>query len=217
MRFDALTRLVHRLFGRTREFSSERYWRERYAAGGNSGAGSYDRFAEHKARVLNDFVARHRVESVVEFGCGDGNQLRYARYPAYLGLDVSPQAIARCRGLFAADPSKRFALLQESQEERAELAMSLDVIYHLVEDVVFDAYMRRLFASATRFVAIYSSDSESMPGPSAPHVRHRRYSDWIAAHAPAWALLEHVPNEFPYNGDPLSSTFAEFRFFRPIG
>jgi hypothetical protein len=35
---------------------------------------------------------------------------------------------------------------------RAELGLSLEVIFHLVEDDVFDVYMRHLFASATRFV-----------------------------------------------------------------
>jgi hypothetical protein len=41
---------------------------------------------------------------------------------------------------------------------RFDLELSLDVIYHLVEDEVFDAYMRSLFAHAGRFVVIYSSN-----------------------------------------------------------
>src|SRR5215207_6091130 len=55
---------------------SEDYWITRYATGGNSGAGSYNKLAEYKAEVLNDFVKRHNVESVIEYGCGDGNQLK---------------------------------------------------------------------------------------------------------------------------------------------
>jgi SAM-dependent methyltransferase len=214
LRLTALRDFLGRMFGKPRNFSSRQYWIERYALGGNSGAGSYERFAEHKARVLNDLVARHGIGSVIEFGCGDGNQLRYARYPAYLGLDISPLAIARCRELFAGDATKRFELLDMPDPEQADLALSLDVIYHLVEDRVFDDYMRRLFASARRFVAIYSSDSDAVSGPAAPHVRHRRFSAWIASNAPGWVLHERIPNEFPYDGNPLTSTFAEFHIYR---
>lgn len=56
------------------------YWEQRYRQAGNSGAGSYGRLAEFKAEVLNEFVARHSIGSVVEFGSGDGNQLTLAKY-----------------------------------------------------------------------------------------------------------------------------------------
>ena len=45
----------------------------------------------------------------------------------------------------------------------ADLALSLDVIYHLTEDTVFEAYMRHLFAAGSRFVIIYATDRE-IPG-----------------------------------------------------
>src|ERR1700744_3995435 len=77
--------------------SSSSYWESRYASGGNSGVGSYAQFARFKADVLNTFVAEHKVQSVIEFGCGDGNQLKLAAYPKYLGLDVSETIVAKCR------------------------------------------------------------------------------------------------------------------------
>lgn len=69
-------------------------------AGGNSGVGSYGMFAEFKAGVINDFVSMNNIQSVVEFGCGDGNQLKLANYPIYKGYDVSKAAVASCRKLF---------------------------------------------------------------------------------------------------------------------
>jgi hypothetical protein len=39
-------------------------------------------------------VAERRIRSVIEFGCGDGNQLGLMRYPSYLGLDIEPCAAA---------------------------------------------------------------------------------------------------------------------------
>ena len=46
---------------------SAAYWDARYRAGGNSGAGSYGRLAAFKAEVLNEFVRRRGIRSIVEF------------------------------------------------------------------------------------------------------------------------------------------------------
>lgn len=191
---------------------SEEYWIERYRDGGNSGAGSYNRLAEFKAEVLNDFVATYHVQDVIEFGCGDGNQLTLSRYPAYLGLDVSPHAIARCRERFAGDASKSFALMHDYAGQMAQLAMSLDVIYHLTEDEVFATYMRTLFGAARDYVVIYSSDKDEPHTPSA-HVRHRQFTRWVRTHAPGWRLLRHIPNRYPYTGDNDTGSLADFYIY----
>jgi hypothetical protein len=194
---------------------SSDYWEQRYRAGGTSGAGSYGRLAEFKAEILNDFVAREGIASIVEFGCGDGAQLALAQYPDYLGIDVAQTSIALCRARFAEDRAKRFLLAGAVAEEIGsfDLALSLDVIYHLVEDAVFDAYMRQLFASSHRFVAIYASDTARAT--DSPHVRHRNFTSWIERHAPDWQLAEHVPNRYPYDpAAPEETSFAEFYFFR---
>lgn len=186
------------------------YWRWRYAAGRDSGAGSYGRFAEFKAEVLNATFKELGIGSAIEFGCGDGNQLALLEVPTYLGLDVSPLAIERCRSAFRDQPGRRFAPLEAYAGEQADCALSLDVIYHLVEDAVYEDYMRRLFGAARRCVVIYSSDEDAMDG-GAPHVRHRRFSAWVARHADGeWMLLRHVPNRYPFRGDAGEGSFADF-------
>ena len=35
---------------------SKHYWEDRYASGGNSGSGSYNKLAEFKSEVINAFV-----------------------------------------------------------------------------------------------------------------------------------------------------------------
>lgn len=199
-----------RLFRRS-GFSSASYWKDRYAAGGNSGPGSYGELANFKAAVLNRFVQDRAVTSVIEFGCGDGNQLAIANYPAYTGIDVSPLAVQACRERFKDDPSKQFLLASEDDGRQAGLALSLDVVFHLVEDAVFDAYMRRLFEAGTQYVIVYSSDEDKPVDPLAPHVRHRRFTHWVeremAAH---WTLLERIPNALPYNGDYRTTSFCDF-------
>ena len=49
-----------------------------YASGGSSGPGSYGRLAAGKADFLNRFVEDHQIKTVLEIGCGDGNQLSLA-------------------------------------------------------------------------------------------------------------------------------------------
>lgn len=195
----------------TRPFtSSEEYWEQRYAEGGDSGVGSYGKFREFKASFLNDFVARNGIRTVIELGCGDGSQLELAEYPTYTGFDVSPTAVARCRERYAGERTKTFRLIAESDGDTAELALSLDVLYHLVEDRVFESYMERLFRAGQRYVVIYSSNCEPADAPRVPHVRHRKFTDWVAENKPGWALLEQAPNPYPYAGDYTQGTRSEF-------
>jgi hypothetical protein len=147
---------------------------------------------------------------VIEFGCGDGNQLTLAKYPAYLGFDLSETAISKCRELFAGDASKNFRSMADYKGEKADVALSLDVIYHLVEDDAFENYMRTLFASSNRYVIIYSSDSNDNRGYEGTYIRHRKFTGWIRQNFPNWKLIEHIPNKYPYQGDYTQGSFAEF-------
>jgi len=192
---------------------STEYWRQRYESGGNSGAGSYNVLAEFKAEVLNSFVRGNNIETVIEYGCGDGNQLRLLKYPSYIGFDVSPEAISRCKKIFSDDKTKDFKLLHEYAGEIAQLILSLDVVYHLIEDNVFVEYMERLFSSSKRFVIIYSSNTNDNRDNHAPHVKHRRFSGWIEETQPQWKLLRHIPNRYPYTGDENKGSLSDFYIY----
>ena len=194
------------------EFSSRDYWEVRYRNGGTSGAGSMGRLARFKADVINSFVAGNDIRSVMDFGCGDGSQLSLLTLsvhgrPTYVGVDVSPAALARCAQRF---PAHRFVAMEDVDTlPPAELAMSIDVIYHLVEDDVFARTIDAVFSHATRFVLIYASNLD-LAWPSR-HVRHRRFTDHVAASRPDWRLLAHVPNRYPFDrARPDDTSFADF-------
>ena len=194
--------------------SSASFWESVYRKGGTSGPGSYGRLAEFKAEVLNEFVQKKNIRSVIEFGCGDGAQLGLAKYPEYVGLDVSATAIERCSSLFAHDSKKRFFLADGLPADLGtfDLSLSLDVIYHLLEDAVFEEYMSRLFRFSRRFVAIYASNFDERT--RALHVRHRKFTTWINKNARDWRPAGFVANRFP--PDPLQpeeTSFADFHFF----
>ena len=166
-----------------------------------------------KARILNEFVANEHIDFVMEFGCGDGHQLSLAQYPRYLGLDVSSTAIAKCKILFAADPTKEFKIMSDYSTEKADAILSLDVIYHLVEDAIFAKYMAALFDCAKEWVVIYSSNFDGVDEHFAEHVRHRHFTKWIDTNRPGWHCIRTVKNEFPFRGDFRTGSHANFYFY----
>lgn len=218
--FETAARKLYALSSGYRFNNSEDYWESRYKSQGNSGAGSYGRLALFKAEILNAYVKDNGLHTVIEYGSGDGHQLTLATYPEYLGFDVAQTAIDRCRDLFEGDKTRTFALLSDYSGEKADLTLSLDVIYHLVEDSVFDDYMARLFDSAKEHVIVYSSnspDADAMKGHGSDHVRHRCFTDWVTQNRPEWMLVQEIPNAFPYSKDDHDNTsLADFFVFRRL-
>lgn len=180
---------------------SKAYWERRYRLGGISGKGSLGDLAVFKAEVLNAFIRDNGVESVIEFGCGDGKQLSLARYPRYLGQDVSSTAVKMCKKRFKDDPSKCFLCYDPGDTPnlgaflKADLTLSLDVIYHLVEDRVYEQHLRDLFAASGRFVIIYSSNKDEVA--TLPHVRHREFTVDVEHLISDFRLARTMENRYP--------------------
>lgn len=198
--------------------SSSKYWEERYNLNHNSGSGSYGRLADFKAKIINQFVKSYNINNVVEFGCGDGNQLLLANYPNYIGYDVSNKAIEICERIFKKDNSKEFHLYNSKNSEievKAELVISLDVIYHLVEDEVFEDYMKNLFNTAKRYVIIYSSNYDDF---FTAHVKCREFTKWIEENmSHDWRLKEFIKNEFPFDSKaPSNTSMADFYIYESL-
>lgn len=209
-------RIFRGVYSRFNGFPRSRdYWEERYRNGGTSGAGSYGKLANYKATIINDFVSRHNIKSILELGCGDGNQLRLAKYPSYIGYDVSPTAIALCKRLYAEDKTKVFLCYESNTKlSVAELTLSLDVIYHLIEDRVFYRYMEDLFQSASKYVIIYSSNKK---GNQSYHERMRDFTAWVTAYQSDFKLIQEIPNPYPYNpADEEGTSQSDFFIYERI-
>jgi hypothetical protein len=193
---------------------SERYWEQRYAEGRDSGLGSTGHLAAFKADIINTFIKTNNIKTVIEYGCGDGLQLELACYPNYIGFDVSPSAIVLGKEKFKANKTMVFKLMSDYKGEKAELTLSLDVIYHLVEDGIFHRYMERLFSSSDSYVIIYSSNTDKNVKDQPRHVKHREFTKWVERHAPCWELIEHIPNQYPYNSPDGTGSFADFFIYK---
>ncbi|MGW5659968.1 class I SAM-dependent methyltransferase [Streptomyces sp. NPDC003758] len=218
---DVLSRMVSKhCFPGSRE-----YWERRYAQGGTSGCGSEGALAQFKAQILNTFVKENSVSSVIEFGCGDGRQLRLAAYPRYLGVDVSETGLRKAMREFSGDTTKSFlgydprTFRDEARFLTADLSLSLDVIYHLVEDEIYLLHLEHIFGAARRFVILYTSDSSSLDVHEyvPPHVRHRPVTRDIEKKFPGWRLRERVKNAYPHTGgDGRLTSFANFYIYEAV-
>ncbi len=199
---------------------SKYYWETRYSLGGNSGKGSYGANAEFKSKVLNNFVRENNIHSVTEYGCGDGNQLTYADYPQYTGLDISEKAIQLSSELFVEDASKIFFVYDPREMEvnkqkfAADLVLSLDVIYHLVEDEVYRNYLTNVFNTARKYVAIYSSNKDLRGFLHSRHVRHRKFTSNIEEWFPSWRLIETIKNDKPEDHPNRKEPSVDFYIFQ---
>lgn len=210
-----------RQYRRRRFPGSTEFWERHYSAGYTSGWGSLGRLARFKADVINDLCREWSVRSVIEWGCGDGNQLSLLDVPGYTGIDVSRSAIESCLQRFPEDPEKSFFwydpkyFLDSRGIFSADLALSLDVIYHLVEDDVFRTYMKRLFRSARNHVVIYSSNAEGLRS-GAPHVSDRRFTDHVEAAEPGWRLVRTIENRHPYTNDDPAGSLSNFYCYERV-
>lgn len=197
--------------------SSSQYWEERYASGGHSGYGSYDNLAKFKASVLNNLVKKENISSVIDFGCGDGNQLKFMECPKYIGLDVSKTAILTSKEKFKQDSTKSFflydplAFFDKDGIFTADLALSLDVIYHLIEDEIYWKYLTDLFNSAKRFVVIYAWNLSHCDIELAPHIKPRRFTEDIEKHIQAWYLRDIIKN--PYSIEEYGNKHGSYSNF----
>lgn len=203
------TRIMSTLLGKWIFPGSKRYWELRYIWRGTSGPGSYGRLAEFKAEIINSFVKNNKIDSVIDFGCGDGNQLSLFDFRQYIGLDVSEAAIRLCRERFKNDNTKSFFFYdpEHFKDIKAGLTLSLDVIYHLVEDHLFELYMRHLFSAAKKYVIIYSPNTEN-PIFILPHCKSRQFSKWIETNLSKWKLIKKIKNRYP---DESNSDFFIYK------
>lgn len=199
---------IHELSDET--FDSIKYWENRYKEGGNSGEGSYNKLAEFKAEIINKFIEENNVNSVIEWGFGDGNQLSLLKVPSYIGYDVSETACKMCKERFRNDRSKEFRHYDGSPIMNCQgiydMAISLDVLYHLVEDDKFDDYLYNLFNSSNKYVCIYSSDYEER---QRAHVKRRKFTEYVKKTFLEWEIIAVVKN--PWLHEASNSNFYFYK------
>lgn len=180
-------------------FNSKEYWENRYKSGGNSGAGSQGIIAEYKARIINEFVEKNNIQTVCELGCGDVQFTLY-NIPEFTGYDVSKFVIERNKRNF-----KQYKFTDSIDElDSYDLTMSLDVILHLIEEGVYQEYMKNLFRLSNKYVLIYSPNRNEILGGI-----HNKYREFLPEVPENFELIQFIDN--PHKG---ALTQADFFIFK---
>ena len=130
-----------------------------------------------------------------------------------MGVDVSDKAIAICTEKFSEQSNYSFRTLDSYGGEQAELILSLDVIYHLLEDDVYEGYMNSLFNASDCYVIIYSSNSDDNVDYKNSHVKHRVFTKWVETNKLDWNLVNKIPNIYPKKDNDVDGSFADFYFY----
>lgn len=169
------------------------YWDKRYLSGGDSGAGSFGANSSWKADIVNQVISTYQVNTVLEFGCGDGNQLLKFEIPEYRGLDVSSMAVDTCREVFKNDKSKSFQVIRPGSNvdfSSAQLVMSLEVFMHITLEEDYLWTLEKIFESSGKFVLIQAPLFEYMLFPKHSHEKYRDIFRYLIDYLDTWSIID---------------------------
>lgn len=191
-------------------FKSKEYWENRYKIGQTSGNGSYGFLAEYKSEFINNYITENNITSLLEYGCGDGNQLSYIKCQKIIGADVSQTAIDKCKSLI---PNGEFICLDNTEfpDTKTDLLLSLDVIYHLIEDDVYEDYINNIVNHGSKHVIIYSANFDGNEG-FARHVKPRNFTEHKNLQE-KYELINIVKNKYP-STDHTKGSFSDWYIFK---
>lgn len=205
----------------TEHLNTRDYWQQHYESGGTSGRGSQGEFAEWKADVVNQVVRHCDVTTVLDVGCGDGQQAALIDVPRYLGIDVSQAAVQIAQSRNRHDRSKRFDLWHEGEPFPAgmyDMVMSLEVLMHILEERMFTETLSGIFASAREVVVLQVPLVPMVNYGPGMHDKHRAILPYLAEHLGPFSLTQIVmhpsasPRERARAGiGEMASDFLVFR------
>ena len=188
-------------------FNTVEYWNMRYKNGKGSGRGSEGLLLAYKAGTINDIIKEFDIQDIIDFGCGDGELSNLIDVGMYAGFDPSEEAVKkcydRCRDVFGA----RIFIndINLSWTVQADMTMSIDVIFHLVNEREYLEHLLSLFQHSLKYVLIYSSDKEE--DVDRGHVKHRKFTQTINELFPDWKLLRKIDNKYP------DQSFSDFYLY----
>ena len=176
------------------------WWDTWYAQGGNSGPGSRNFLTTYKAEVINDFLKKHSIDSVIEFGCGDGYNLGLIDYSDYLGLDVAKTTIKNCIELYKHDTTKSFMLYDPSYFankgfKQVDLVVCLDVLYHIINEDEYINTIADIFSFKSQYIILYTTLAEKNNDGASPEIYHRNIANYLETYSTEYAY-EVVENRY---------------------
>jgi hypothetical protein len=132
------------------------YWNNRYAAGGDSGYGSYGEQLQKKLNCLRGLD----IHSVVEVGCGDFNFGKHLMelypYATYTGYDISNVIIEKNKRDY---PQHSFTSVPKLPQ--ADLVVCVDVLFHILDDTQVEKTLSLLGSLRTKYLALTAYEHQA--------------------------------------------------------
>lgn len=156
-------------------FDYKSYWEERYAKGQNSGSGSYGENAKFKANVINRVIEDYDCRDMVEFGCGDGNQMTLFNPIPYIGYDISQTIIAKNQVKYSNLSHAEFEVIDMDWDYSRirDLSICVDVLFHLTIKKDWERLIDIVCSAAKKAIVIVTN-TEVIPKEYFPHVNFKR-------------------------------------------
>ncbi|MDO5510418.1 MAG: class I SAM-dependent methyltransferase [Weeksellaceae bacterium] len=193
----------------------ESYWERKYTAGKNGGKGSMRNLGAFKASIVNNFISENNINSVIDWGCGQGQMVSMIKAVNYIGIDLSRTAIRRCKKRIAGDEHKQFLHYSMYKGQQAELSLSMDVLCYQPTQHTYQEHLQQLFGSSTKWVIIYAYDGQMQ---HSVHCHSRRFLPDIEHWFPDFELAQFIPNKYPFSATDSSNTsYSDFYIFRKKG
>ena len=173
------------------------YWCARYEQGGMAGAASYGDSAKKRGACVTNVLQRYSVQSLIDLGCGDADQVSHIHVPCYFGVDVSPAAIRRCIRSCKDDASRKFVVDHAVPPEIfADAILLMDVLHCLTDDELFRTVLKSAFCHPSASMVIIVGHDKDLPQ-QVRHIRHRTFGSVIRDAFPEWQLaLKQSPVAF---------------------
>jgi len=94
------------------------------------------------------------------------------------------------------DNTKKFYTYDEIDNIKlqSDLTMSLDVLYHILEDELYFNYLKQLFSSSSNYVLIYSNNYN---GHIEGHMHTKKFTDDVEKKFPNWELQKKINQMYP--------------------
>ena len=98
----------------------------------------------------------------------------------------------------------------EHNNQRADLVLSLDVIYHLIEDETYYSYMKNIVDACNKYLIVFSSNRNELTDTA--HVKHRKFTEDLPSNI---KLINYIENPF-FDKKNYNIYFADFYFFEKV-
>lgn len=135
------------------------YWEGRYRKGGTSGKGSIGELRDWKWKIIEDNIGQ--PNDVIDVGCGDISFWEGRDCQKYIGIDISPTILRKNQ-----EKRPKWRFIETSADAYQNISAThvfcFDVLFHIMDDVVFSKILSNIAIYSNEWIFIYTWKSNPL-------------------------------------------------------